>query len=107
MILCKKAKNTCGKGVEYLSSPERDTRFKKTKSLTCKRKYFECENVFPEEKSFGPLSQCEEGLDKTFMEIDFNKSRNADANNNQTNSLRRKSSSILQLLEKKSVDKCN
>jgi len=106
MILSKKAKNIRGKGVDYLSSPERDTCFKKTKSFSGKKKYFECENVFPEEKTFGPLSLCEDGSDKTFMEIDFNKSRNADANNNQTNCLRRKSSSILQILEKKSVDKC-
>ena len=70
-------------------------------------KYFECENVFPEEKTFGLLSKNDESSDKTFLEIDFNKSRNPDTDNPDINVLRRKSSSILQLLEKKSVDKCN
>lgn len=107
MILSRKAKITLVSALEYFSSPEREPTMKRSKcNRFTTKKSFECENVFPEEKTHTQLIEVDEDIDRTFLKIDFNKSRNPEENTrDNVNPFRRKSSSILQILERKSIDK--
>ena len=79
---------------------------KKPRSFKLGRKHtIDSETTFTEKSTEGDLTENGENSDKTFIQIDFDMSRNS--SEKKDNAIRRKSSSILQLLEKKSVDKSN
>lgn len=88
----------------YSSSPDSSSKLKKTHIPN--KKSLECESVFPEKKEcpFAEKVPC----DKTFIEVDISNSRNSEVRNEENdNPFRKKSSSILQVLERKSIENGN
>ena len=73
MILSCRHKSTVEIRYECFSSPEREFSMKKPKfNHFLKKKSFECENALLEEKSHTTLTEIEETVDRTFLNIDFN-----------------------------------